>query len=230
MKSTVEIIDFHSHILPGADHGSSSIETSVKQLELAKAAGVNRVIATSHFYPHVHTVDAFLQKRDKAYESLLPHVPEGMEIRLGAEVLICSGIENLPGLEKLFIHGTNSLLLELSFSDFRSEYPDSVSSLVKSGVEVILAHADRYNPAFIEEMLAVGAKIQLNANSLDRLFKRKELYDWLSRGVVVALGSDIHGKDKRAYSSLVKAYKKIGSYADDVCRESSEIWNKSKRF
>ncbi|MBE6532487.1 MAG: hypothetical protein E7676_03130 [Ruminococcaceae bacterium] len=230
MKNRFEIIDFHSHILPGADHGSASLEISNKQLALAKESGVNRVISTSHFYPHVHTVDTFLEKRNNAYSALLPHIPKDMEIRLGAEVLICNGIENLPGLERLFVNGTNTLLLELSFSDFRSEYAESVSTMVKNGVNVVLAHADRYNPAFIEEMLACGAKIQLNAKALNTLFKRKVLYDWLSRGVVVALGSDIHGVDKTAYSSLLKAYGKIGKYAESVCRESAEIWNKSVKF
>ena len=33
-------IDFHSHILPAADHGSANLETSLKQVALAKEAGV----------------------------------------------------------------------------------------------------------------------------------------------------------------------------------------------
>lgn len=230
MKSSFEIIDFHSHILPGADHGSSSIETSKKQLALAAECGINRVIATSHFYPHVHTVDAFLEKRNNAYSALAPHIPGEMEIRLGAEVLICNGIENLPGLEKLFIHGTNSLLLELSGSDFESEHIDSVRALIARGVDVILAHADRYEPSLIEEMISIGVRIQLNAESLNTVFKRKVLYDWLSRGLVVALGSDIHGADKSAYPSLIKAYSKIGKHAEAVCRESAKIWDKSVKF
>ena len=38
------LVDFHSHILPRADHGSDSIETSLCQLESAAKAGVDTTI------------------------------------------------------------------------------------------------------------------------------------------------------------------------------------------
>ena len=60
----IDIIDFHSHILPGADHGSSSVETSLAQLNSAKNAGVTRLIATPHFYPHRHTLEKFLARNN----------------------------------------------------------------------------------------------------------------------------------------------------------------------
>ena len=230
MKNQFEIVDFHSHILPSADHGSSSVETSLFQLNSAVDAGVTRIIATPHFYPHVHTVDAFLERREAAYKSLMPRIPNGVEIRLAAEVLICPGIHNLPGLEKLFIHGTNTLLLEISNTDFGPEHVDTVRELIGKGIDVVLAHADRYNPSCIEQLIELGAKIQLNACSLNTIFRSKHLYDWLNRGLVVGIGSDIHGADKRAYPALVKAYGKISKYSSSVSAESNKIWNNSKKY
>ena len=61
------MIDFHSHILPKVDHGSNSLETSIKQLELAKKYGVTDVVATSHFYPQSNCDSAFLDRRDAAF-------------------------------------------------------------------------------------------------------------------------------------------------------------------
>ena len=52
----LDIVDFHAHVLPCADHGSSSVSTSLSQLSYAKGAGVKRIIATPHFYPHKHTL------------------------------------------------------------------------------------------------------------------------------------------------------------------------------
>ncbi len=230
MKKQLEIVDFHSHILPSADHGSSSVETSISQLNSALNAGVTRIIATPHFYPHIHTVDSFLERRNLAYKDLLPHIPEGVELRLAAEVLICPGINNLPGLEKLFIHGTNTLLLEISAADFNSEHVDTVKELIGKGINVVLAHADRYNPVCIEQLIDQGAKIQLNASSLNTVFKRKQLYNWLKRGLVWGIGSDIHGVDRRAYPALVKAYKKISEYAEDVSAMSNKIWKASVKY
>ena len=40
-----QAVDFHSHIIPGADHGSKSVEVSKKQLEIAANAGVKYIVA-----------------------------------------------------------------------------------------------------------------------------------------------------------------------------------------
>ena len=61
MKLNKDLVDFHAHILPEADHGSSSLEMSLWQLASAKRYGVTRIIATPHFYPHVHTVESLLK-------------------------------------------------------------------------------------------------------------------------------------------------------------------------
>ena len=107
-----EIVDFHAHILPGADHGSDSVETSLKQLTLAKNASVNTIIATPHFYPHVHSVEEFLKIRNQAYISLESAKEADMpKIILGAEVLLCVGIDRLAGIDKLCIEGTKTILI-----------------------------------------------------------------------------------------------------------------------
>ena len=65
--------DFHSHILPGVDDGSKSIEETLKMLELLSDQGVRRVVATPHFYPNHHSVEEFLEKRNSAYEEIKKH-------------------------------------------------------------------------------------------------------------------------------------------------------------
>ena len=221
-------VDFHSHILPGVDHGSSSIEMSLGQLRLANEHGVDRIIATSHFYPNVHSVDGFLRRRNKAYERLNCSKEAFPEVKLGAEVLFCLGIENLPGLDRLFVKGTNVLLLELPFSDFQPDYCYSVESLVKSGVDVILAHAERYSKDIIDQMTEYGAKIQINASALQRFSKgRVEVERWLKEKLVVALGSDIHSLDKHAYSEFKRAARKLSDELKFIEEYSSDIWNRA---
>jgi tyrosine-protein phosphatase YwqE len=39
------IIDFHAHVLPGADHGSVDAEEAKKQLELAYYSGLDLIVA-----------------------------------------------------------------------------------------------------------------------------------------------------------------------------------------
>ena len=228
----IDVVDFHAHILPRADHGSNSLKTSLTQLELAKKQGVTRIIATPHFYPHAHTLTDFLQLREKSAAELIKNSTDmSVEVKVGAEVLLCPGMENFPFLDKLCFAGTNVLLLELPFSDFKEDYCVTVSRIIESGIDVILAHADRYSPKNIEALIDVGvSKLQLNAISLTGFFKDKVLYNWLDRNLVVALGSDIHGTDASYYKKFNKAKKSISQYLNFVKSSSDEIWNKTSNF
>ena len=192
---------------------------------------MSRIVATSHFYPHKDSVRHFIARRDSSYmrlTSAMRELESAPEIRLGAEVLICDNIEILPDIEKLCIYGTKALLLELPFQDFEKKYIDSFAALIDQGFKTVIAHADRYSPAHIEKLLSVGAQIQLNTCSLNTLFKDKILYNWIERGRVVALGSDIHGDDKRAYRDFSRAIAKLGSAVEGIKAASDEIWSESK--
>ena len=222
----LDMVDFHAHVLPCADHGSSSVSTSLKQLSYAKQAGVKRIIATPHFYPHRHTLDKFLKRRADAYAELCNAITGDLpSIKLGAEVLLCEGFENFSGIEELCIQGTKTLLLELPFSDFRSSYCDTASELIRKGFDIVLAHVDRYPEENIERMQDAGVtKFQLNASSIAGLFKKKHLLSWVDEGLVVAIGSDIHNEDKKAYKNFKKAIKALGANAERVARKSSDIF------
>lgn len=227
---SIDIVDFHSHILPRADHGSDSTEMSIKQLNMAMDAGVTRIIVTPHFYPNSHTLNEFLLRREKAYSKLLDAMKPGFpEIRLGAEVLLCDNLHKFSGLDKLCINGTNILLLELPYHHIGEPEITTVTKIIALGFDVILAHADKYSRGDIEKFVYLGAKIQLNAGALASLFAQKHLFDWIERGLVVALGSDIHGVDKSAYKKFKKAIVKIEHNASYIAKKSDEIWNASKK-
>ena len=223
------IIDFHSHILPKLDHGSDSVETSLAQLDFARKAGVDTVIATSHFYPHMHNAIAFFEKRADSYNELMLAAQdrEIPKIVLGAEVLVCEGINKLPDLELLAIEGTKSILLELPFGLNISEaYINTLESICESGFDIILAHADRYDPKNIERILPCGAKIQLNASAFSHLTVKKHIKKWIDKGLVVALGSDIHKADQSAYKKFNRAISRLGVAAPIIMEASYNLINK----
>ena len=229
MDLPFDVVDFHTHILPGADHGSDSVKTTLRQLELARDAGVRRLIATSHFYPTSHSVDSFLKRRDGSYSVLSGCLSDDLpEILLGAEVLMCPGIENMEGVERLCIEGTKTLLLELPFSDFSLAYKTSVACLVSRGIDVVLAHADRYEPKNIDIILQAGARIQLNASALSGVFVNADVKRWIADGYVVALGSDIHMNDESAYRKFVKATRKLYKMNEKAFEYSDMLWNAAK--
>ncbi len=226
----MRIIDFHTHILPCVDHGSDSMETSLYQLELARRASVDTVFSTSHFYPHAHRFEDFIKSRNSAYLNLKKSAQD-IDIRLGAEVLLCPGLDRLEGLEALCLFGSDTLLLEIPFNDYSERYTETVEKIISRGISVVLAHADRYKEEIIDELVSIGASVQLNCDSLCAFFKRKALYEWINDGVVVGLGSDIHMRDKNAYKCFLRAKSKIGEEAFfDIMKKSNLIFDKTKPF
>ena len=59
------MIDFHSHILPAMDDGSRNIEESLQMLRMLQEQGVERVIATPHFYADENPPDVFAPPRGR---------------------------------------------------------------------------------------------------------------------------------------------------------------------
>ena len=44
------MVDFHTHILPGIDDGSPDVKTSLEMLKMLRGQGVDKIVATPHFY------------------------------------------------------------------------------------------------------------------------------------------------------------------------------------
>lgn len=205
-------LDYHAHVLPGCDHGSDGIETSLKQLGMALAVGVKTICATPHFYPHRESIESFLQRRKDSAELLGEHHTDDMPaIQLGAEVLICDGLDRLDGLSCLCRGETNELLLEMPFYQWPESIWDTLYSLCeRRDIEIVLAHAERYSPDAIEQLIQNRVSLQLNAECLTRPLQRKRYLKWIKNESVRYLGSDIHmiGDGYRAWEKCVKLLSK----------------------
>ena len=204
------MLDFHAHVLPGADHGSDGLQTSLRQLTLAEQAGIDVLIATPHFYPQRDSFDRFLKKRAAARAELLAHYSGPIRLLAGCEVHMCVGLDHLDGLEELCIPGTRVMLCELPFRSLPGGMTETFERLVEDWeITPILAHVDRYDPSVIENLFGIGLKGQLNAEPFSRHFHRRRLLPWIDRGQIVALGSDIHGTEI-GYTQYLKAVEFLG--------------------
>ena len=210
-------IDFHSHILPGADHGSRDCETSLAQLALLRKAQVDAVVATPHFYPTQNLVKSFLEQRaqcEKALAGLLKE--EDPTVYIGAEVLVCPGMENMDGFEKLCIAGTDVMLLELPYQRLNNQLFYDLESIAGSGkIRPVLAHIDRYHPDDIADLMTLPLYAQINAESLKERKTRKWLMQYIEADRVVGFGSDLHKAEKDGLKSYLKGLSKIGSKQEE---------------
>ncbi len=214
------MIDFHSHILPKLDDGSKSSDMSVSMLLLSASYGITTMVATPHFYIRHNNVESFLEHREGSYHALMHKIKAQNlnvpDIRLGAEVYYFSNLSALPEIDKLCIQNTSYLLLEMPFEKWTGKMLNEVEKLVYDRrITPIIAHLDRYlawqnGTSAVDELLSMGAVIQLNGDYINGFLTRKKALDLIRNGVVSLLGSDCHDMDKRA-PNLDKTFKIIRS-------------------
>ena len=198
---------------------------TLEQLALLKKSGVDTVVATPHFYPNRHTVSYIPGEIDNAAEEIKKMDVDRPHIALGAEVLYCEGLENLEELEKLCIRGTNVLLLELPLDLWDDALFSTVRNLLKK-YTVMLAHIDRYIDFQADEiniLLQMGALAQINATSLFSGAARKRLLPFIMDEKIFALGTDLHGKDKRTCRRFSDAYKKLGIEYEPIMNRAEKL-------
>ena len=82
------MIDIHSHILPGIDDGSESMETSIEMLLTAAQSGVKSIVAT----PHCNIPDEFGNYASRQLDSLFGELTGEAE-RAGIPIRIVRGME-----------------------------------------------------------------------------------------------------------------------------------------
>ncbi|MCQ2491163.1 MAG: capsular polysaccharide biosynthesis protein [Ruminococcus sp.] len=193
------MIDAHIHILPNLDDGSDSIDKSKKMLELLKEQGVAKIIATPHFYNHrEESVDAFLEKRQKAYEKL--GSPENM--LLGAEVAVEHGISRVKGIEKLAIQGTGLILLEFPYTAYSSWMSEEIYNIsVTYKLKPVIAHIHRYLDYYpknvMEQVIETNAVFQINNEAFGNFRERRFVQRLIKEEYPVIFGSDSHNLNER---------------------------------
>lgn len=195
--------DIHTHIVPGVDDGADSLEESLEMISQMREQGVLNIVATPH-YP-----DGKTEKIKDAFDMLKKSVEDkypDMKLYLGNELLNGPGvIEALKDKTALTIAGTKYILVEFLPSDSQRKIYSALREYILEGYIPIVAHVERYealhkNYDFLDEIINMGAYIQMNTESLTGgMFDRRAAYcrKLLENGYIHFLGSDCHGAEKR---------------------------------
>ena len=217
------MIDIHTHILPHIDDGAKDTATALAMLHKEWEQGVEEVVLTSHFYGRHRSPEQFLEKRNAAFERLRLQLPEGLKVRLGAEVHFTG--RNMPENEelcRLAIEATNYILIEFPFTTaWTGELLDRLNDFIlDTGYTPIIAHAERYSeikkcPALISELVHMGCLIQVNVGSFLNKREKKLAFAILKHGFVHCLGTDTHDLEDRSpdFTAAKLAVEKAGYQA-----------------
>jgi len=202
MNEIDRYFDVHSHILPGVDDGSKSMEVTIQMLKLALSQGIRCIIATPHYAVGAKNVSAeYLQKVKTQVQEEAYRLDKDFQILLGNELFYSESIvDALKSGEALTLAGSRYVLVEFSVKEAYRNIYKGMGQLVHSGYAPILAHVERYHclerkTDFIMELIELGCYIQMNSNSLiGGIFDTEAAYNrkLFSQGLVHLVGSDCH--------------------------------------
>lgn len=200
------IFDIHTHVIPHVDDGAQSVEEAIEILKLLKQQGVQKVIATPHFYAAKSSIDLYLDRVSKEYQGLLEAIrgKDLPEVLLGYEVYYFRGMSKNDSLNRLCIGNSNYLLLELPYKALDDKIIDDINDIVlNQEITPILAHVERYLQFNkLDRLLSLfqygDIEGQINADSLFRGIHKKKALQLMEHGFCRFIGSDAHNLNTRS--------------------------------
>jgi tyrosine-protein phosphatase YwqE len=199
--------DCHSHVIPGVDDGSRSLEESLEMLRLLHAAGARTVVATSHVFPG---------RFPNEYDDLAPRLDElraaaaraeiPVELLLGGEHWLDETLRPRIRAGRALAFGAERYVLFECHTG--AEVPvglfETVRELTEHGHTPLLAHPERYHwlrgedgDEVLHDLRAAGVRFQVNrtvgevnapgVGPRGRTIALLQERDWIDE-----VGSDLH--------------------------------------
>ncbi|WP_310570412.1 CpsB/CapC family capsule biosynthesis tyrosine phosphatase [Gemmatimonas sp.] len=189
------MIDIHSHLLPGVDDGSPSLDVSIPVLQRFAAQGVTVLVCTPHLNAS-QAASAPYARHGELLALLRAAAPADLDIRLGWEIMLDS-----PGVEltapELCLGNSRALLVEFTRGGLPRGATSELRRIARSGRTPILAHPERYFGCTLElvrQWRALGVVIQTDASVLMGRGVPADLAKaMLADGLIDILASDNHG-------------------------------------
>jgi protein-tyrosine phosphatase len=166
-----KLADIHSHILP-IDDGAQSYGEALALVKMAWEDGTRVLFLTPHYRAIYKPTPEKLQEAFCAFRDALKNEDVKMKLVLGSEVRYLSEFPKQVQKGLLTpMASSRYMLLEFPTTVFRPNVIAGIRDCVDSGYIPILAHAERYDifrldPTLTDEVLQMGALIQLNADSV----------------------------------------------------------------
>ena len=199
------MIDLHTHLIPGVDDGSHTIEQSVEVLEKFARQGVTAVCCTPHLRAS-DIEDPGCDEMDAILGDLVDAAPPSPTLHRGFEIMLDVPDPKLSD-RCLGLAGSRYVLVEFGRMVPADASVEVLARLVAQGVVPVLAHPERYavcTPELAARWREAGAALQVDATTLLAESRRAErARALLEAGCGSIVASDNHG-DGRSVAAAVE--------------------------
>lgn len=199
--------DFHSHLIPGVDDGSRTLDDALHSIDRMVSAGVTRVITTPHFRASLIGRSGFddymdlLDRRWSRVESAVTSTYRHLDFRRGFEVRLDTAAPDLSD-PRLHLGGTPFVLVEWPMFTAPPRAPELLAGMAAAGHLPVVAHPERYTGiggdlGDVRAWKDAGACLQGNYGSLagqNGHRARELIFRMLEEGLLDYLASDFHGR------------------------------------
>lgn len=202
-------VDIHSHLLPGIDDGSKSLEESIQLIKKFKNFGITDIITTPHilgsFWPN--TPEIIHEKLDLVRKELIHQNITDVSLNAAAEYMLDEKFMKLLYNKNLLTIKNNYVLVELSYVNPPENIFDILFDIQANGYKPILAHPERYlfyhyNFENYKKLKDAGCYFQLNLLSLVGYYGsevNKTAIQLLKNNLIDFLGTDVHNQNHLKY-------------------------------
>ncbi len=189
------MIDIHSHLLPGVDDGSQSVEQSVEVLRRFGADGVELLVCTPHLKAS-RVATAPYDRHRELLDALRVAATAPPALELGWEIML-----DQPGVDltsrQLSLARSTAVLVEFPHSGVPARATDELARIRASGMVPVLAHPERYwgcTLAHVRDWRSEGTAIQIDGNALTAGGRTTRFaLQLLDEGLADCIASDNHG-------------------------------------
>ncbi|TGE63772.1 tyrosine protein phosphatase [Weissella confusa] len=224
------MIDIHTHLLPGIDDGSESLDVSLQMARDAVADGVTHALMTPHHmngsYVN-HASDVIKLTADFQTELNNANIP--LTVFPSQEVRINGGL--LSALDDGDILTTDEqgtyILIEFPSDDVPAFTMDMLFQIQQRGLVPIIVHPERNTrlmkePQLLYDMVSRGAYAQVTASSYVGTFGKAVTAfseDIIANGLAHLFASDAHHIPGRKYKMTAAFDKLKVAYGSDSAKQ-----------
>ena len=195
--------DMHSHLIPGVDDGSQSLEESMVMIRDLYKMGFRKLITTPHvMHDFYRNSPELILSGLELLRDAVKLEPElnGLVLGASAEYYVDEGLREKIEKKEILTFGKNYLLFEISYINAPDNLDDLIFCMQTNGYQPVMAHPERYPFWYntfekFTRLKDKGVLFQVNSNSLTGYYSpnaKRFAERLIDNNMIEFIGSDTH--------------------------------------